>query len=132
MHGKLFYSRGLVQRGGEVAERAELVQEEGFQGPLGRQVWPSVFLLVMPSTTGITNSSSSCTTSCRDSLAFKPLFLRNALHCVCLPGASPNSAVSASGLDRGHAVLRRSNVALIAAERTGPLNSNCLAITQRS
>jgi hypothetical protein len=70
---------------------------------------------------GITSPSSSFTTSFRDSLAFKPLFLRNALHCVCLLGASPNSAVNASGLDEGGAVLRRSNVTLIAAERTGPL-----------
>ena len=38
------------------------------------------------------------TISFRDSPAFRPLFLRNALHCVCLLGASPNSAVNASGL----------------------------------
>src|ERR1700727_3437843 len=35
----------------------------------------------------------------RDSLAFKPLFLRNAFHCVFLPGASLNSGVNAIGLN---------------------------------
>jgi hypothetical protein len=49
--------------------------------------------------------------SASEELALRPLFRKNAFHCVCLLGDCQKSALNANGNELGNDVRRVSNVA---------------------
>ena len=60
--------------------------ENYLHGPSGCQIFFSRSPSEIPSTTRITNSRMTRIVSSSEESALRPLFLKNAFHCVCLFG----------------------------------------------